>query len=451
MSEIAIDFSRSAGAIKRLHGVNNGPVGYGELIDVSHHFTEAGIPLVRLHDPNWPYPREVDIHTIFPDFDRDPDDPASYDFSRTDAYVRSVIATGAQIVYRLGQSIEHTAIKYYVHPPQDFAKWARICLGIVRHYNEGWANGFHYGIRYWEVWNEPDNGDSGVMWSGTEQQYFELYRVTATALKAHDPQLQVGGYAACRLELPWLPNFLAFCREHRLPLDFFSWHTYTIDLDRLTRNARKIRGLLDEHGFAGTESHLNEWNYVDLADWKKKLWSPTPEAELARRAMFERAKGVEGAAFAAAALMALQDCGVDQGNYYDGQPSALLCGLFDYYGVPQKTYHAFRAFHELARHSLRVFVSVGAGEEAAGGIVACAGMDEAGDAAVLVANLGAGRVCTIRLDGLPDRSVYAGETLLLDRERDLTPAASVAGLRAGGAAEAFVPEHGVLLLKLLRQ
>ncbi|MBI4578450.1 MAG: hypothetical protein HY718_02035 [Planctomycetes bacterium] len=50
---------------------------------------------------------------------------------------------------------------------KDFAKWAKICVNIIRHYNEGWADGFHYNIRYWEIWNEPNVGNS--MRSGTRR------------------------------------------------------------------------------------------------------------------------------------------------------------------------------------------------------------------------------------------------------------------------------------------
>ncbi|WJH32527.1 hypothetical protein N6H14_19455 [Paenibacillus sp. CC-CFT747] len=165
MSDIQIKLNEPAGSIRKLHGVNNGPVCYGSLIDVTAYYKEAGIPLVRIHDPNWPHAWEVDIHTIFPDFDKDPEDPASYDFSRTDEYLQTILDTGAKIVYRLGESIEHTKRKYYVHPPRDYAKWARICVNIIRHYNEGWAGGFRHGIEYWEVWNEPDLDER--MWSGT--------------------------------------------------------------------------------------------------------------------------------------------------------------------------------------------------------------------------------------------------------------------------------------------
>ena len=77
--------------------------------------------------------------------------------------------------------------RYRIDPPKDFGKWARICEHVIRHYNEGWADGFHYGITYWEIWNEPDNGPTvarNQMWTGTAEQYYELYDVTARHLKS---------------------------------------------------------------------------------------------------------------------------------------------------------------------------------------------------------------------------------------------------------------------------
>ena len=29
-------------------------------------------------------------------------------------------------------------------------------MNVIKHYNSGWANGYHYNIKYWEIWNEPD-------------------------------------------------------------------------------------------------------------------------------------------------------------------------------------------------------------------------------------------------------------------------------------------------------
>ena len=61
MSSTTVDFATPTGAVKPLHGLNNGPVGFGAVLDNSHRFRELGVPWARLHDTNWPHPREVDV------------------------------------------------------------------------------------------------------------------------------------------------------------------------------------------------------------------------------------------------------------------------------------------------------------------------------------------------------------------------------------------------------
>ena len=101
-------------------------------------------------------PHCIDISGIFSNFDADVNSPESYDFTITDKYIESVYTGGAQMFFRLGQSIENAAKKYNVYPPKDYRKWAQICEHIILHYNEGWTDGYHYGIKYWEIWNEAD-------------------------------------------------------------------------------------------------------------------------------------------------------------------------------------------------------------------------------------------------------------------------------------------------------
>ncbi|MFA5204409.1 MAG: hypothetical protein WC708_08390 [Lentisphaeria bacterium] len=334
------------GRVKPLHGVNNGPLTFGSAMDASAHYRELQIPWVRIHDPNWPHPREVDIPQIFPNEDADPADPASYDFRRTDTYIQSILATGAKIVYRLGTSIEHTKIKYFTHPPKDFARWAQVCTGIINHYNHGWANGFHYGITHWEIWNEPDIGP--LMWSGTPEQYFALYAAAARAIKKCDPAVNVGGFAVSWVKSPMTTAFLEYCRKHRLPLDFFTWHCYAAAPGAIERDARLVRSLLDQYGFTHSESHLNEWNLYHCA-------GPFSFANAQlRKTVFDAQKNEIGASFSASVLMRLQDAAVDVTNYYDGQPTSLYCGLFDSYGLPQKTYRTFLAFRELVNYPVRI-------------------------------------------------------------------------------------------------
>ena len=191
--ELAIDAASPGGSIRALQGVNSGPLHYGDLIDLSDRHREIGVTFTRLHDCHWPVADVVDIHILFPDFKADPARIESYDFRRTDDYIQSIVNVGSGIVFRLGESIEHTQRKYHVHPPADAEKWAAICVGVVRHYNQGWGNGFRHNIRYWEIWNEPENRPA--MWTGTDEQYFRMYAAAAKAIKRASPGVCVGGPA----------------------------------------------------------------------------------------------------------------------------------------------------------------------------------------------------------------------------------------------------------------
>ena len=203
MATVRIDAGRR-GTVRPVHGVGQPPFA-GMDFSKFRYLSEAGIPFSRLHDVGGyqGQNRFVDIPNIFRDFDADPALPENYDFAFTDKLMEALVAAGVEPYYRLGVTIENdAAIKAYrIHPPRDSLKWAKICEGIIRHYTEGWADGYRYGIRYWEIWNEPENGMQGdkpnMMWTGTMEEYFELYRVSTVYLKEKFPHLKFGGYAAC--------------------------------------------------------------------------------------------------------------------------------------------------------------------------------------------------------------------------------------------------------------
>lgn len=350
------DFSVITGAMRPLHGINKGPLAPGGVFDVIQEQKELGIPFTRLHDCGWPNPYVVDHHVVFPDPDADPTLAENYDFRLTDEYIEAVRKTGAEPIYRLGESIEHTSVKRFAHPPENMEKWAAVCLGIIRHYNEGWANGFHHHIRYWEIWNEPENRP--VMWSGTDDDYLRLYRTAAKAIKKEFPDLQVGGpslgASGSFVDGEFRPtefalNFLAMCRADDVSLNFFSWHCYTADPAELASRSRAIRELLDSKGFTETESHLNEWNYLPENDWGPISGAGTP---MTRQRTYEAMSGAPGAAFVAAALLELQNAPVNVCNFFHGEFGGF--GIFTEQGVPLKVYQAFRAFQRLMETPRRV-------------------------------------------------------------------------------------------------
>ena len=200
---VSADPAKSLGPVKPLHGINNAPYVYQSAKHM-HYLKEAHIPFCRLHDTcgNYGGFRYVDIANVFRDFQADETLPENYDFAATDHLIASIREQDAEAFYRLGCTIENDRFgcAYRTYPPEDPAKWARICEHIIRHYNEGWAGGYRFGLRYWEIWNEPDNEpviSENPMWRGTMEQFFELYRVTANHLKSCFPGLRIGGYASC--------------------------------------------------------------------------------------------------------------------------------------------------------------------------------------------------------------------------------------------------------------
>lgn len=394
---VDVDAGRSAGVIRRLQGGNLGPISPLRILNLSDYFRECRIPVVRLHDAVWFTAYAVDITTIFRDFNADPSKEQSYDFRQTDEYIDSIVATGADIIYRLGESIEWTKQRYNVNPPPDFSKWADICCHIIRHYNEGWARGFHYNIKYWEIWNEPDNGSA--TWTGTQRQFFDLYKITARAIRQQYPGVEVGGPA---IAIPlvkkdgryqpsdWTEQFLDFCQSDSVPLDFFSWHTYSGNPWELGHLPSTIRQLLDRHHLQRTKSFLDEWNYIPPGF----SWA---QGETRERSFADQSS-VRGGAFLADVLMLFQDEPIDIATYYT--TTAGMYGLFSDFGVPHKSAYAFKAFSALVNKTpVRLEANYTKGDS----LVICAGTNiERSRIAVLVSNFtGRSKKVSFRLDSVP--------------------------------------------------
>lgn len=422
---IGIDFSHSIGKFKALHGVNNGPFNYGpQSAPLAPYHAEAGFPYTRLHDVNWPHADAVDIHTIFPLFDVDVDDPKNYYFKKTDDYIAPIIENKSEIIYRLGESIEHLT-KYFIYPPKGFKKWSKICVNIIRHYNDGWNNGFHYNIKYWEIWNEPESQN---MWLGTDQQYFELYKTAARSIKKYNSPLKVGGPASNSVKSRIVKPFLSYCRDQSLPLDFFSWHVYTHDPKEIVEDAKLARDILDEHGFKKTESFLDEWHYRNLP-WDELYPGNTNENlnikkyELVRDAFSQKASsdmnGLKSAAFTATALILLQDCPIDVTNFHNADYYNPF-SMFDIYGIPGKTYFVFKAFNQLIKMRDRVSFSYNSIPND-NSIVLLAGVSEnTKDGIIFISNSSTySRSNNIALENFPSSKKIHADIYLIDSAHNL--------------------------------
>ena len=352
MNTVKVDFLNTVGAVKPMNAVNNGPKRTASVQTRGNfqEYKDARIPYARTHDSAeclaHGAPNIVDIWRVFPDFDADPELPESYDFKLTDIYLQTIIDAGAKVFYRLGQTIEHSAKKYYIHPPKDFKKWAVICEHVIRHYNEGWADGFYHGIEYWEIWNEPDlnQDNNSPTWSGTKEQFFDFYEVVSKYLKEKFPDLKIGGPAAVGL-VPYMVEFINEMKKRSVPLDFFSWHKYDCVVEKVIERINFVRSCLDEAGYKDTESILNEWAYI-------KSWGSRFVYSL------EQIAGIKGASFVTGVMTSAQYSPLDMLMYYDASPSAIFNGMFEHLSMrPLKTYYAMYAFSDLAELGEAVEVS----------------------------------------------------------------------------------------------
>lgn len=274
---IAVDFEKKSGRIKPLNCINGGPRfgGYNLPFDFTDEFTAMGIPFVRTSSAAGEYGLNqfVNVHCIFPDFDADPELEESYNFLPTDLYLASVKNTGADVFYRLGEGSEPYSRKIYARAPKDPEKWASICEHIVMHYNEGWANGFKYNIKFWEIWNAPDSAEGFV---GEPKEYYELYRITANRLRERFPKIRIGAYGArgfyslnrldateeMKTYVPFMQQFFSYVNSPATyaPLDFFTWACYTSNPEELAMHIKYARTYLDGAGLRKTKSIICEYN-----------------------------------------------------------------------------------------------------------------------------------------------------------------------------------------------
>jgi xylan 1,4-beta-xylosidase len=347
--DIHADASKVKGTIRSYQGVNGVPTPIMEgLPNVVQQYRDLRIDVIRTHDtmgptdisarfsPDnpllaWLVPdsgqrrklvQSGNDAAIFPNWNADPERAQNYNFGPSDKVIQGIRSTGAQVYYRVGRSwgADYT-------PLPDLDKFAAVVKHVAMHYNQGWANGFHNTVHYWEFWNEED---IPYFWTDTPETFYELYEKTARALKSVDPSLKVGADAKAFAYAsgPYREDLLRYCAEHKVPLDFYSWHHYTMasaDPYDFTRIGTELRKVINDNGFSKAESILSEWNL-------------TPDFSEPEKA---RLQGMQNAAFIGDVLIYLQDSQVDMTHFY--RADAAWMGLFDLQGRYFKPAYAFFA------------------------------------------------------------------------------------------------------------
>jgi hypothetical protein len=259
-------------------------------------------------------------------------------------------------------------------------------------------------MEYWEIWNEPDLDKDDAAdkrtWGGTEKQFFEFYDIAARHLKEKFPHLKIGGPALAH-GLDWAERFL---QQLTAPLDFFSWHVYAWNMEKVVDRLLSVRRLLDKYGYTETESILNEWNYV--RGWTGDDWLYSLRME----------KSLKGAAFIGAVMCTCQKLPLDMLMYYDARPCGMN-GMFstDFVCDCLKGYYPFYMFNTLYQLGTEV-------ESVASGDIYLCAAREGDEAAVMLT-----RFCVedgedpeeVELD-LQNFGPCEAELYILDEDNDLT-------------------------------
>jgi xylan 1,4-beta-xylosidase len=155
-----------------------------------------------------------------------------------------------------------------VTPPASLEAWGQFITTFVG------ALADRYGIaavRQWPfvVWNEPN---LSPFWSGTQADYFAMYKAPATAIKGVDAAIPVGGPATSATQ--WIGEFLDYCGTNNAPVDFVATHCYAGDPQapifgpgpKRPQNAvipdaiAQVRQKIEASRYAGRPLWLSEWS-----------------------------------------------------------------------------------------------------------------------------------------------------------------------------------------------
>lgn len=238
-----------------------------------------------------------------------------------------------------------------VTPPRNYREWSMLIHKLVSHRAD------RYGlseVREWffEVWNEPN---LKAFWSGTQKEYFNLYRVTVNTLKNIDPLLKVGGPATAKNA--WIPKFLDFCEKRKVPVDFISTHHYPTDAfgkvgaDTISQLQHAPRNVMCDdakkvHDQArGLPVYYTEWNIS--SNPRDPLHDQPFSAAYALKIVMNTHGLVHGYSF-----WTFSD--IFNENYFPSVPFHGGFGLLNLYGIPKPVYRSFELLHHLGAELLTV-------------------------------------------------------------------------------------------------
>ena len=356
-----VDFGTTLEQIKDLGGVNGGPdvlPAKGETYGGTalKGFQTGGVSFIRTHDVSGLQYFEY-ANTFWQNGEINPTyDPtleSSYRWTTADQKIDSIVLPGFTPYFRIGIDYD-AAHGVYSAAPKDpdgvnFSKFAEVCKRTVMHFNKDWptGKGKTLGIKYWEIWNEPDGGfwrdsvNTSASKPGDSVAFVRMYKAVYDSMKSVDSTIRVGGpgvlSGSILTKREWINTFLDECSKNKARLDFFSWHLYgALNPYAIAIQGEYVRSLLHSYGFDSTESHVSEHNIrLGSADAN----SPKPLMNTAKHG-----------AFTASSMISAQIGKIDKLLFYRGTS---FMNLFEKDTLdaanPTLSGQGFSAFTELTR------------------------------------------------------------------------------------------------------
>lgn len=173
-------------------------------------------------------------------YHEDADGNPFYDFTIADQTYDAIVEAGHHVLVELAftprdllpeQAAELEVVRSptvysnyeagaWAYPPKDYERWGGLVAAHAQHCLERYGEQ-EVSTWLWELWNEPDI----FYWRGTPQEFYDLYSVTARAVRRVLPDAKVGGPAVTGAGVEFLRGFLQHTRDQKDPIDFVSFHT----------------------------------------------------------------------------------------------------------------------------------------------------------------------------------------------------------------------------------
>ena len=206
-----------------------------------------------------------------------------FDWSKMDAYMDAVHATGCDIMASIciKPNFLYPVVDQDIWKPNNLEEWQEVITALGLRYSKEKSY-----VTHWAIANETNIGE----WGGCPyhipkpEDFFEYYKITAEPIRKVLPDVKVGGpsYAGIAGAKEFFARFTELCSSNNIIPDFVCYNMYSNDPHEHAQGARDIKNAISEH-LPDTKLYITEFNIgigEDLS-LEEKAYDPKRAASLA--------------------------------------------------------------------------------------------------------------------------------------------------------------------------